>query len=128
MPAATYPLNVGTATAATVFGTTAVAVNDLASQILSNFSVSWNAEKLEIRGNNGAVIGVWYFNATKTGSFDILKLTTGNPSADEPGETMTIPIAGSGAVVIIDQVNETRVQNDTVKLSYNWTYYPAVTP
>ncbi len=124
---ATYPNSKGTAIANTIFGTTAVAANDLSSQIIENFSVNLTSEKLEIKGNNGAVVGVWYFNATTNGTFSVLKLSSGGITADEVSETMTIPLAGSTAVVIIDQISENRVQGDVVKQTFNWTYYPAVT-
>lgn len=125
--AVTYPAKVGTAITNTIFGTTAVAANDLASQIIENFSFNTTSEKLEIKGNNGAVVGVYYFNETKNGTFSVLKLSSGGVTADEVSETMTLPIAGSTAVVIVDQISENRVQNDVVKLTYNWTYYPNVT-
>lgn len=124
---ATYPTSKGTAIANTIFGTTAVAANDLASQIIESFSVNLTSEKLEIKGNNGAIVGVWYFNQTSSGSFSVLKLSSGFITSDEVSETLTIPYGGSTAVVIIDQIAESRVQNDVMKVTYNWTYYPAVT-
>lgn len=122
----TYPQNTGTATANSIFGTTAVAAQDLSSQIVNSFSTSYTAEKLEIRGNNGATIGVWHFNATKTGTFEVLELSTGGLS-DLPGDQMSLNLDGTTSTVIIDNVAVTRVNNDTVKRTYNWTYYPAVT-
>jgi hypothetical protein len=124
---ATYPNSKGTAIANTIFGTTAVAAESLANQVIESFSVNLTSEKLEIKGNNGAVVGVWYFNQTSNGTFSVLKLSTGGITTDEVSETMTIPISGSNAVVIIDQISENRVQNDVVKQTFNWTYYPAVT-
>jgi len=122
----TYPQNTGTATANSVFGTTAAAASDLSAQIINSFSTNYTAEKLEIRGNNGATIGVWHFNATKSGSFEILELSTGG-IADLPGDQMTINLDGTTSVVLIDNVAVNRVNNDTVKRTFNWTYYPGVT-
>lgn len=124
---ATYPNSKGTAIANTVFGTTAVAANDLASQIIENYTFNITSEKLEIKGNNGAVVGVWYYNQTTTFTFSALFLSSGFVTADEVSETMTIPYQGSTAVVCIDQISENRVQNDVVKRTFNCTLYPAVT-
>lgn len=125
--AVTYPASKGTAIANTVFGTTALAANDLASQIIESYSFNVTSEKLEIKGNNGAVIGVWYHNQTTTFTFSALFLSSGFITADEISETMTIPYQGSTAVVIIDQISENRAQNDVVKRTFNATLYPAVT-
>lgn len=125
--AVTYPTKLGTAIANTIFGTTAVAANDLSSQIIENFSVTTTSEKLEVKGNNGAIVGVWYFNQTQNGTFSVLKLSTGGITADEISETMTIPLNGTTAVVVLEQISEQRVQNDVVKLTYTWTYFPGVT-
>lgn len=122
----TYPQNTGTATANSVFGTTAAAAQDLSAQIVNSFSTNYTAEKLEIRGNNGGIIGVWHFNATKTGTFEILELSSGGIS-DLPGDQMSLSIDGTTATVLIDNVAVNRVNNDTVKRTFNWTYYPGVT-
>jgi len=123
----TYPQNSGTATANTVFGTTAAAAEGLASQILNLFNVSFQSEILEIRGNNGAIIGRWDFNATQTGDFEVLDLTSGG-LAKLPGETLSLNIDGTVKAVIINNHTVRRVNNDTVKRSFTWTYYPALTP
>lgn len=122
----TYPYKVGTAIANTVFGVTASAANDLASQLLQNFSFTDTSETLEIKNPAGATVGTIYYNRSKSGSFELVKLSTGGMTNDAPGQTLSIPIKGSAATVEITQVSESQTIGDVVKVTYNWVYKPAV--
>ena len=123
----TYPYKVGTAITNTQFGLDHVADDDLTSQLLQNFSFTDTAETLEIKSPQGAVVGTIYYNRTSSGSFEIVKKTTGGMTNDAPGQTLTIPIKGTSKVVEIQQVAESATIGDVVKVTYNWTYKPAVT-
>jgi hypothetical protein len=123
----TYPYKVGTAITNTIYGLTAAAANDLASQLLQSYSFTDTAETLEIKNLTGAVVGTIYYNRSKSGTFELIKLATGGMTNDAPGQTLTIPIKGASAVVEIQQVSESGSNTDVVKVTYSWVYKPAVT-
>lgn len=123
----TYPYKVGTAIANTVFGTTGSASADLANQLLNSYSFTDSAETLEIKNPAGATVGTIYYNRTKSGSFELVKLSTGGMTNNAPGQTLSIPIQGANATVEITQVSESQAIGDVVKVTYNWVYKPAVT-